>query len=151
MPNVLIVEDDLIIADLLQEALEADGYHVTGVARTIKEAVRSAEKHRPDVAVIDIRLADGDLGTDVGAYLRATTTARIMFSTGNSNNAYRMEGYGDAVMTKPYRLSDVGQGLRIIAQLAESGQTTIKFPRNFRLLAPAAVTELPHRRLSSVA
>jgi DNA-binding response OmpR family regulator len=136
MPKVLIVEDDLIIADLLQEALEADGYHVTGVARTTKEAVRSAEQHRPDLAVIDIRLADGSLGTDVGAFLRATTTAGIMFSTGNNNEHYRMEGHGDAVMIKPYRLSDVGQGLRIIAQLAQFGQTSIKFPRNFRLLAP---------------
>jgi DNA-binding response OmpR family regulator len=143
MSNVLIVEDDLTIADLLQEALEADGYHVTGVARTTKEAVRSAEEHRPDVAVIDVRLVDGDLGTDVAAYLRATTTAGIMFSTGNSGSKDRMEECGDAVMTKPYLPSDVGQGLRIIAQLAESGQTTIKFRRNFRLLGSCRFGPFP--------
>ena len=34
MVSVLIVEDDLLIADLLQEALEADEYQVTGIART---------------------------------------------------------------------------------------------------------------------
>ena len=139
MLNVLIVEDDLMVADLLQEALEADGYRVTGIARTVQEAVQSAEQHHPDVAVIDIRLANGDLGTDVGMHLRKTTTTRVMFSTGNSNDPHKMAECGDAVMTKPYRLSDVGRGLKIIDQLARLGRTTITFPRNFRLLAPTAV------------
>src|SRR5271165_3579414 len=99
MLNVLIVEDDLTVADLLQEALEADGYRVTGIARTVQEAVQSAEQHHPDVAVIDIRLANGDLGTDVGMHLRKTTTTRVMFSTGNSNDPHKMAECGDAVMT----------------------------------------------------
>ena len=137
MLNVLIVEDDLTIADLLQEALEDDGFHVTGVARTTQEAVESIERKRPDAAVVDIRLANGDLGTDVGAYLRAKTGTRIMFSTGNSNDSDQISDCGDAVMTKPYRLSDVGRGLRIIDEISEFGETKIKFPRNFRLLASA--------------
>ncbi|MGD0103085.1 MAG: response regulator [Rhodopila sp.] len=137
MLNVLIVEDDLMIADLLQEALEADGYHVTGIARTVKEAVQSAEQHHADVAVVDIRLANGDLGTDVAAHLREKTTTRVMFSTGNSNDLDQIARYGDAVMTKPYRLSDVGRGLRIIDEVARSGHSQLTFPRNFRLLASA--------------
>ena len=137
MLNVLIVEDDLTIADLLQEALEADGYHVTGIARTVQEAVHSAEEHHADVAVVDIRLANGDLGTDVAVHLRDKTTTRVMFSTGNSNDMEQMAACGDAVMTKPYRLSDVSRGLRIIDELARSGHSKLTFPRNFRLLALA--------------
>ena len=136
MLNVLIVEDDLTIADLLQEALESDGYHVTGIARTVKEAERLAEQHDPDAAVVDIRLANGDLGTAVGAYLRKSSKAKIIFSTGNSNDTNLLATCGDAVLTKPYPLSDVGRGLKIIDQLTRSGQTSMAFPRNFRLLAP---------------
>lgn len=134
--HVLIVEDDLSIADLLQEALEADGYRVTGIASTVEGALRSAEQHPPDFAVVDIRLANGDLGTDVAAHFR-TTTIKVIFSTGNGNHLSEMSALGEALMIKPYRLSDVGRGLKIIDQIARFGQTKIPFPRNFQLLAPA--------------
>jgi DNA-binding response OmpR family regulator len=136
MMKVLIVEDDLSIADLLHEALEADGYVVSGIARSVSEAKELAEQQEPDFAVIDIRLAHGDLGTEVAANLRRTTSAGIIFSTGNSNGLSSLEELGDAVMTKPYRLRDVGRGLKIIDEMARLGHTQIIFPRNFRLLVP---------------
>jgi DNA-binding response OmpR family regulator len=135
MLNVLIVEDDLVMADLLQEALELDGYIVSGIARTVKEAIQAAEARLPDFAVIDIQLAHGDLGLDVGAHLRATAKTAILFSTGNDTTGLTTR-LGDAVMTKPYRLADVGRGLKILAELGESGHTRSEFPRNFRLLEP---------------
>jgi two-component system response regulator HydG len=137
MSEVLVVEDDLLIADLLQCALKAGGYNISGVARTVAEAKESAERHPPDFAVIDIRLADGNLGTELGAYLRNTTPGPgIMYSTGNGADAGLSKLDGDAVMTKPYRLHDVARALDIIEQLRRSGQTHLRFPRNFRLLDP---------------
>lgn len=118
--------------------MESDGYHVTGVARTVREAIESAERTPPELAVIDVRLAHGELGTDVGAYLRRTSNTKIMYSTGNSNDSRLLETCGDAVMTKPYSLSDVARGLKIIEQVAVSGNTTIALPRNFRLLIHVA-------------
>ena len=137
MLNVLIVEDDLTIAELLQETLEADGYHVTGIARTVSEALKLAKQTEPDIAVVDIGLANGDSGTDVGRYLRQETSTRVLFSTGNSSDLSMMNACGDAVMTKPYRLTDVGRGLEIIDELARLGRTRLPLPPNFRLLAPA--------------
>ena len=137
--NVLIVEDDFSIADLLQTTLEADGYHVTGIARTVAEALRAAEQHVPDFAVVDVYLAKGGRGTDVGAHLRRMKNIGILFSTGNDQTKNLTLLVGDAVMTKPYRLADVGRGLRIIDELAQFGQTRLVFPSNFRLLDPAAV------------
>jgi DNA-binding response OmpR family regulator len=137
MTNVLIVEDDLMIADLLQDALEGQGYHVSGVARTVKEAMEAAGRQQLDFAVIDVQLAEGGLGTDVGAGLRKLGDTRIMFSTGNDSGRGLTTRVGDAVMTKPYRLRDVGRGLEIIDEMARLGRTQLAFPRNFRLLAPA--------------
>jgi hypothetical protein len=48
-------------------------------------------------------------------------------------------GVGDAVMKKPYRLTDVGRGLKIVGEMTQFGQTQLVFPRNFRLLDPAVV------------
>ncbi|MDR3536858.1 MAG: response regulator [Acetobacteraceae bacterium] len=136
MPHVLIVEDDLSIAFLLEEQLEADGYQVTGVARSLKEAVASAEEHDPDFAVIDLHLAGGDLGTDVARSLREITSVGIIFSTGNNDQDLTAFG-GDALMSKPYRMSDVGRGFKIMGEMAQLGHTELSYPRNFRLIAPA--------------
>jgi CheY-like chemotaxis protein len=137
--NVLIVEDDFSIADLLQTALEIDGYYVTRIARTVAEALKAAEQQKPDFAVVDVYLAKGGLGTDVGAHLRQVKNIGILFSTGNDRTENLTYLVGDAVMTKPYRLADVGRGLKIIDDLARFGRTQLVFPRNFRLLDPAAV------------
>jgi DNA-binding response OmpR family regulator len=134
MTSVLIVEDDLSIADLLQTGLEAEGYRVCGIARTINEAKESAQQDAPDFAIIDVHLANGDLGTEVAANLRCTTNAGIMFSTGNNGDIALMKTLGEAVMTKPYRMRDAARGLKIIGEIAQSGQTDLAFPRNFRLL-----------------
>jgi DNA-binding response OmpR family regulator len=135
MSDVLIVEDDLLLADLLQTALEADGYRVSGIARTVDEALALAERHDPDFAVIDIQLARGDLGTEVGTRLRRITNVGIIYSTGyNLEDLSTLEG--DAVMRKPYSLEDVARGLEIISEIARFGGTTLPLPRNFQLLSP---------------
>jgi two-component system, response regulator PdtaR len=65
--KVLIAEDNLMIADLVEEILIEHGYEVCGIARTVAEAVVLAQHHKPDLAVLDLRLADGGLGTDIEA------------------------------------------------------------------------------------
>jgi DNA-binding response OmpR family regulator len=138
MPNVLIVEDDLSIADLLQQALELEGYRVAGIARTVDEAIKLAGQQQTHFAVIDVHLANGGLGTDVGAHLRRTTTVGVLFSTGYDYVSDLTETEGAAVMKKPYRLRDVGRALKIIDELARFGQTQRAFPRSFQLLTSAA-------------
>lgn len=134
MPNVLVVEDDYSIADMLQEALEKNGYRVSSIARTVEEALISAKLDVPDFAVIDIRLANGGHGAEVGVRLRATTSAGILFSTGNTNNGALTKSDGDAVVIKPYKLNDVALGLTIIDQVRKFGRTDLPLPHNFRLL-----------------
>jgi DNA-binding response OmpR family regulator len=115
-------------------ALEAEGYCVTEIARTVDEALEAVERQEPDFAVIDLHLANGGLGTDVGMHLRQTKVLGILYSTGNDNAKSLTLGVGDAVMTKPYRMNDVGRALKILDELAQFGQTQLAFPRGFRLL-----------------
>ena len=138
MLNVLIVEDDISIADMLQEAVEIGGYFVIGVASNVDDAMNLLNQRKPDFAIVDVHLENGDLGTDVTTHLRKNTTTSILFSTGSANDPVLTKADGDAVMTKPYLMSDVRQGLEILNQLATLGQTFLKFPRNFRLLDPVS-------------
>ena len=61
------------------------GYEVCGIARTVAEAVALGRSHKPDLAVIDVRLADGDLGTEIAAQLGALGRLGILYATGNSS------------------------------------------------------------------
>ena len=121
--NILIVEDDVPIAELLREALEADGHCVCEIARTLDEAMEEAKRHRPDYAIVDVHLADGSLGTDLVRRLRETQDVRVLFSTGNDDDTSFLTQDGDAVMTKPYSMKDAIRGFKIVDQIALHGST----------------------------
>jgi CheY-like chemotaxis protein len=87
MLKVLIAEDDLVTADGVEEILVEQGYEVCGIGRTVAEAVELARTHKPDLAVIDLRLADGGLGTDVADELGLLGRVGILYSTGNGLQA----------------------------------------------------------------
>jgi CheY-like chemotaxis protein len=142
--KVLIVEDDLMMADMVEMLLADSGYEVCGIARNVAEAVALARSHKPDLAVIDVRLADGDLGTDIPAKLDALGRLGILYATGNSSSVMLTAAEGHACLTKPYRSPDLLRSLQIVAELVATGTATPPFPRGFQVL-PARTDELRER------
>lgn len=68
--NVLIVEDELLIAEMIKEMLEELGYSVAGVAKSYKEAVsKLADIKKIDLVMLDINLEEEKTGIDVGQYI----------------------------------------------------------------------------------
>ena len=62
--EVLIIEDELLIAFLLSDFVEQLGHRVASIARTKKQAVKLARLHQPKLILADIHLADGSSGID---------------------------------------------------------------------------------------
>ena len=62
--DVLIIEDEPLIAMDLENLVQSLGHRVNGVARTQKEALAAVKKHRPGLVLADIQLADGSSGLD---------------------------------------------------------------------------------------
>lgn len=62
--DVLIIEDEPIIAMDLEALVESLGHRVCGVARTQTEAVQLASRTQPGLVLADIQLADGSSGLD---------------------------------------------------------------------------------------
>lgn len=137
MLRVLIAEDDLMIADLAEEVLVDAGYEVCGIARTVAEAVALAHKHKPDLAVLDFRLADGGLGTEIAAQLLPLGRLGVLYATGNTSQVVLTTADGDAVLSKPYSSTDLVRALKIVSEIA-SGNTLPPFPNGFQMLRPAA-------------
>ena len=136
MLKVLIVEDDLMLADFAEEILVEHGYEVSGIARTVAEAVALARHSPPDLVILDLRLADGGLGTEVAAQLPALDRPGILYVTGNMSQLELT--CGDACLAKPYRGVDLLRGLEIVAEIVATGKAQPPFPRGFQLLPSAA-------------
>ena len=139
MLKVLIAEDDLMIADMAEATLVENGYEVCGIARTVDEAVALGRRHKPDLAVIDVRLADGGLGTEVAAQLRNLGSLGVLYATGNVSHVMLNGGDGHACLAKPYRFEDLVRGLEIVADIVATGTASPPFPAGF-LMLPSATT-----------
>ena len=137
MLKVLIAEDDLMIADLVEEILIEHGYEVCGIARTVAEAVVLAQHHKPDLAVLDLRLADGGLGTEIAAQVLPLGRLGVLYATGNITQVVLTTADGDASLSKPYRSVDLLRSLEIVAEIVATGKAVPPFPKGFRVLSAA--------------
>jgi DNA-binding response OmpR family regulator len=136
MLRVLIVEDDLMLADFAEETLVEHGYEVSGIARSVSEAIALARHSVPDLVILDLRLADGGLGTEVAAQLRGLGRAGILYVTGNMSQVTLTDG--DACLAKPYRSVDLLRSLDIVAEIVATGKARPPFPQGFQVLQPVA-------------
>jgi CheY-like chemotaxis protein len=79
--DILIIEDEPLIAMDLEALVEGLGHNVTGVARTRTEAVKLASNKRPGLILADIQLADGSSGLDAVNDLLKAFEVPVIFIT----------------------------------------------------------------------
>jgi CheY-like chemotaxis protein/DNA-directed RNA polymerase specialized sigma24 family protein len=79
--DVLIIEDEPLVAMDLEAAMSEIGHRVIGVATTHQEAVEMAKKKRPNLVLADIQLADGSSGIDAVNDMVAEFEAAVVFIT----------------------------------------------------------------------
>ncbi|WP_116126966.1 LytR/AlgR family response regulator transcription factor [Lewinella sp. IMCC34183] len=114
--TVLVVEDELIIADFLRRALEKDNYRVVH-AISYEEAVKAIKQSPPGAALLDIRLSDHRSGVDVAHYLSNLPvavpfiylTAQVDTPTLNEAKVTRPAAY----LEKPVRLTSLLSTLEV--------------------------------------
>jgi ActR/RegA family two-component response regulator len=80
MSNVLICEDDAFLASDLSMSVEAAGHAVQGIYANAHDALKSASEATPDVAIIDLELADGHTGSGIAQTLQAMGVKVIVLS-----------------------------------------------------------------------
>lgn len=68
--RILTVEDELIIAQDLEEILEELGYEVIENVRNADKAILSIKKNKPDLVILDFRLANKSTGAEVAQFIR---------------------------------------------------------------------------------
>lgn len=106
--TVLVVEDEESIADVLAIALRYHRFEVM-TAGTVREALALTEHNRPDCALLDVMLPDGD-GRALGRELRTRRPElALVFLTARDAPAEVVGalGFGDDYITKPFNIDEV--------------------------------------------
>ena len=105
MKHILVIDDDIHIGNLLQEALEGEGYRVTR-AYSGTEAVLALERGRPDLALLDLMLP-GLSGEEVLPRLAGVPVIVVSAKADiDSKTALLLGGAADYV-TKPFVLREL--------------------------------------------
>ena len=79
--DVLIIEDEPLIALEVARLARSVGHTVRHVARTHTEAIAAVDKHRPDLVLADIQLADGSSGLEAVQEILQSIDVPVIFIT----------------------------------------------------------------------
>ena len=90
--RILIVEDEFLIAMECEWILADAGHEVVGVAADEQQALSLAERARPDLVLMDIRLARGGDGIEVAKAIRSRCGIRSLFVSAHGERETRDRG-----------------------------------------------------------
>lgn len=114
--KILIVEDNVIIADDMQSMLEEIGYEIVDNVIVYEQAVDVLKNNHVDLVLIDIILASDKTGIDLGKHIRDTYNIPFIFVTSNSDRAtvenaktVKPDGY----LVKPFEQQDLYTSIEI--------------------------------------
>ncbi len=126
--TLLVVEDDVDVADMLNAYFRVQGYDVLTV-NWGEDAVRTCRSSRPDLIILDIRLPDID-GYEVARQLRSnrrTADIPIIFLTEKRNRSDRLQGLelgADDYVTKPFDIQELRLRVRNALRRVTEGPLT---------------------------
>jgi PAS domain S-box-containing protein len=115
--TILVVEDEALVAKDLQRSLSGLGYRVPATAGSAVDALRCAERHHPDLVLMDVRIRGADDGITAAGALRARYGVPIVYLTAYGDRATVARAkdtspYG--YLLKPVKIEE----LRITVELA---------------------------------
>lgn len=101
--EILIIEDEPLIAMDIENMVRGLGHEVTGIARTHSEAIAEIEKRRPGMVLADIQLADGSSGIDAVNEILKSINVPVIFITAYPERLLTGERPEPAfLVTKPF-------------------------------------------------
>jgi DNA-binding LytR/AlgR family response regulator len=115
--NILIVEDESIVALDLANGLERDGYHIAGIADNAEEAQQLFTDNEVDIVLMDVNIIGEKDGIDTATEILKQKAVPIIYLTAFTDAATIdriKQTHPAAFLSKPYTLTNV----RIAIELA---------------------------------
>jgi CheY-like chemotaxis protein len=109
--KILIVEDEALLAETLKRLIEVNPeFRVTAIASDLSTALAAAEAQLPDLALVDLQLANATSGYSVAAKLHDAGVA-CLFTTGMAP-PFPLPDLALGCLEKPFAEEDLMQALR---------------------------------------
>ncbi|OQP67699.1 LytTR family transcriptional regulator DNA-binding domain-containing protein [Niastella populi] len=108
--NILIVEDESIVALDLANGLERDGYNITGIADNAEEAQQLFNDNEVDIVLMDVNIIGEKDGIDTAIEILKHKAVPIIYLTAFTDTATidRIKHtHPSAFLSKPYNLTNV--------------------------------------------
>ncbi|MHA7129457.1 LytR/AlgR family response regulator transcription factor [Algoriphagus namhaensis] len=137
--RILIVEDELSIAENIQEILELLGYVNIDIANSANQCIKVIKKYRPDLVFMDIKLKGDKDGIELGEIVKGMVDAPLVYVTSYSDptiieRAKRINPAGFIV--KPFNTNDIHAIVEIVLYNKRTKPST-------ETPSPAAVADSP--------
>ncbi len=130
MTTILLVEDELRLADVVREELERHGYQVLHAGDGLT-ALQMCEQHRPDLVILDWMIPALD-GLDVLRRLRRDSPVPVLMLTARVAEPDRIVGLelgADDYLTKPFSMGELVARARALLRRMERIQQVISQDR----------------------
>jgi PAS domain S-box-containing protein len=114
--RILIVEDERIVAEDLAGTLLDMGYAVVGTAATGEDAVAKATRLRPDLILMDIRLAGGVDGVEASEMIKKERDIPVIYLTAHSDGPTLRRATATAplaYLVKPFKAAEMRCSIEI--------------------------------------
>lgn len=131
--NVMIVEDEALLAMELEGLLEDAGHRCVGWATSAKEARALVDTAQIDLAFIDVNLADGPTGVEIAEYIQRTGKPIVVFMTANPKQLPEHYAGAVGVIAKPYTMSGLTAAMRYLQEGVRRPPPTSARPVGFEL------------------
>ncbi len=117
--RILLVEDEAMIAMLVEDMLEDLGHELVRVASRLEDAVAAAETEVVDLAILDLNL--GGVLTYPAAEVLAQRGIPFIFATGYGSGGLK-NGYADRpTLQKPFNTEALGQAIKQASSIPAGG------------------------------
>ncbi|WP_267392983.1 MULTISPECIES: response regulator [unclassified Sphingomonas] len=108
--RILIVEDEPLIAMMLEDFLEVLDKQAVGTVDTVAAALERIEQGGIDAAILDVNLRGGEKSTPIAEAL-ASRDIPFVFATGGSDDSVDAQFRGRPVLQKPFTMDGVAKAL----------------------------------------
>ena len=125
--KILITDDEADLLEMVTSILEQDGFKAIKTAGTVSEALHMCKEWKPDLAILDVMLPDGD-GFSLFEQMRTFTEVPVLFLTARGEDEDKLTGLGlgaDDYMVKPFLPKELSLRIGIILRHYYKGENPI--------------------------
>jgi DNA-binding LytR/AlgR family response regulator len=136
--KVVVVEDEIFIAESLRIMLESLGYEVPAMFSSGTEVIKNFKPGFADIVIMDIELANNTNGIDTAIELKKICDPPIIFITSNTDERVRKKAiYGTSALhyiSKPFTKLDISIAIDLTLKLAGDKQIAMQKANEFSYL-----------------